>query len=100
MASGSLASEHVHDLLAAGADPNLPDKHGWTPLHYAAEHSAFTSRNSKILNPSKNISILLEAGADASITNGAGETAFDLAQKKDKLRGTDAYEQLKAATHK
>ncbi|KAJ5833535.1 hypothetical protein N7474_001846 [Penicillium riverlandense] len=39
--SGNL--ESVYSILQAGANPNIADKHGLTPLHLAAEHQVNTS---------------------------------------------------------
>ncbi len=79
--------ENVIALLKVGADPNALGRGGWTALLSAA------------FGPVPEIiSLLLAAGTDASITSESGETAFDFAQKNDKLRGTAAYEQLKAAS--
>lgn len=88
-AARSGKSENVVALLTAGADPTALGRGGWTALHSAAFGSV-----------PEVISILLAAGTDAGITTESGETAFDFAQNNDRLRSTDAYEQLKAATNK
>ncbi|MGH1369335.1 MAG: hypothetical protein ACRBCL_12030 [Maritimibacter sp.] len=51
-----------------GADPNHLDGRGWSALHYGA--ASFV--------PSEIVPILLEAGADPSLTNTQGERAVDL----------------------
>ena len=53
-------------LLEHGADPNIQDKLGGTPLHYAA----FRGANVEIIN------VLLDAGADPRIKNSAQVHAF------------------------
>jgi len=56
-----LLSTHMFDI-------NIPDKIGWTPLHYAASHSSL-----------KCISLLLEHGASIDAMNDQGLTPVDLA---------------------
>ncbi len=54
----------VRSLLAAGADPNLPNDRGWTPLHQAA-----------ITNHTPLVSLLLDAGAAVTVSaHGDGGT--------------------------
>jgi uncharacterized protein len=55
--------ENFRMLMAAGADPNAPDRTGDTPLHMAAKINAFA----RVLD-------LLEAGADPGATNRRGTT--------------------------
>ena len=55
--------ENFRMLLAAGADPNAPDRMGDTPLHVAAKINAFA----RALD-------LLKAGADPRATNQRGTT--------------------------
>ena len=55
--------ENFRRLLAAGADPNAPDRMGDTPLHVAAKINAFA----RVLD-------LLKAGADPTAANGRGTT--------------------------
>lgn len=57
--------ELVELLLAAGADPNLRDKQGATPLHRAAA----------VWLGADSVSALLAAGADASLRDANGDTA-------------------------
>jgi ankyrin repeat protein len=57
-------------LVQRGADVNVRQRHGWTPLHSAAHNG------SEAL-----VDALLAAGADAAATNDDGVTAADLARK-------------------
>jgi ankyrin repeat protein len=66
-------------LLAAGADPNTRQRHGFTPLHSAAANGDLTS-----------VEALLAAGADAGATNDEGRTPLDLAEAEGDLVVADA----------
>ena len=57
-------------LVERGADVNVRQRHGWTPLHSAAHNGSEALVNA-----------LLAAGADAAATNDDGVTAADLASK-------------------
>ena len=57
-------------LIAAGADPNARQRHGWTPLHGAAQ-----SGDRAV------VEALLAAGADRTLTHDGGKTAADVARE-------------------
>ncbi|HUQ16508.1 MAG TPA: ankyrin repeat domain-containing protein [Candidatus Saccharimonadales bacterium] len=57
-------------LIAAGADPNAKQRHGWTPLHGAAG-----SGDRAV------IGALLTAGADPTLANDDGKRAADIARE-------------------
>lgn len=80
--------ELIATLLKAGANLEANDKDGFTPLMYAAQ----TNQNPEM------IITLLRAGADAKAKNKAGQTVLDCAQYNEKLKGTDAYRQLREAS--
>ncbi|TDH71807.1 hypothetical protein CCR75_003537 [Bremia lactucae] len=61
----------VEQLLDAGADPQVEDAEGNTPLH-------FTSRDGNY----RATYLLLTAGADPDMPNENQETAFDMAEKQ------------------
>lgn len=68
-----MASEYGHIelvkfLLESGADLNMVDDDGWTPLHYASRHGNFEI-----------IELLLDLGADINIKNEKGYTALHYA---------------------
>ena len=71
------------------ADVNARNEFGWTALMYAAEAGA-----------AETVRILLKAGADASVKDTDGKTAWDHAQDNEKLKGTDAYWMLNDARFK
>jgi ankyrin repeat protein len=75
--------------LKAGADVNARNKYGLTALIAAAGHGT-----------AENMKVLLDAGADASVKDKDGKTAWDLAQDNEKLKGTDAYWMLNDARYK
>lgn len=58
-------------LVAAGADVNVAQRHGWTPLHGAA-HSGDREL----------VELLLARGADPDAKHQEGKTALDLAREK------------------
>ncbi|KAF4046853.1 Ankyrin repeat [Phytophthora infestans] len=64
-------SSIVEQLLDAGADPQVEDADGNTPLH-------FTSRDGNY----RATYLLLTAGADPDMPNELDETAFDMAEKQ------------------
>lgn len=67
----SAATDNVFHLLAAGADANLPDRDGWTPLHSCAFYHL-----------PQFIPALLAAGADPTQRDRQGLTPTDRAQKQ------------------
>jgi len=95
--------EICQQLIAADADVNKP---GWAPLHYAAsqarleviqlllDHSAYIDAESPNgttplmmaaqYGTPEAVKLLLEAGADPSLKNALGLTAFDFAQRAER----------------
>jgi ankyrin repeat protein len=63
-----LQSDVVRILLEAGANPNVRQSAGWTPLHAAAMNGDVTS-----------VELLLVSGADPNATNDEGRSVIDLA---------------------
>jgi ankyrin repeat protein len=57
-------------LLEAGANPNVRQSAGWTPLHAAAMNGDLAS-----------VDLLLAAGADPAATNEEGRSVADLANE-------------------
>jgi ankyrin repeat protein len=81
--------EVIAALLKAGAEIEAEDDHGLTALMYAAS----STQNPEV------IIALLKAGADGKKEDLAvGKTAFEWAQGNEKLKGTDALQQLEAAS--
>ncbi len=67
-----LHADVVRILLDAGANPNVRQSAGWTPLHAAAMNGDLTS-----------VELLLAAGADPTATNEEGRSVTDLANESD-----------------
>jgi ankyrin repeat protein len=61
--------EVIDRLLDSGADPNVPDKNGTTPLHRAVRNRCSAA-----------VARLLEAGADPDVRNRRGSSARQLTQ--------------------
>jgi ankyrin repeat protein len=68
------SAEVMTALLAAGADPNVTDSVGNTPLMRCA-----------LIAPPEAIELLLRAGADAAAQNADGRSAADLVRKRLEL---------------
>jgi ankyrin repeat protein len=68
-------------LLKEGADPNLPDDNGFSPLHFAAQQSLPEAAR-----------ILLDAGADPNIKDSFGNTP--LARAGCTARGVEVVRML------
>ena len=76
-------------LLEAGANPNLQDNSGKSPLHYAAAYGI-----------PKIVSALLDAGADPAANDKSGKTPWDYAKENSALEGTEVYWRLNEARFK
>ena len=79
-----LTPEGVRAALDAGADVEARTEYGMTPLMFAAG----ANENPEV------VQVLLDAGADATAKNGGGETAWDLIQDNEALKGSKAYWRL------
>ena len=67
--------EAIAFLLFLGANPDIQDRYGWTPLHQAVRnvlHNADQSGESK--------QMLIRAGCNPDIKNNTGETALQVGQ--------------------
>ena len=73
----------IKALLKAGANPNIKDNDGNTPLHVAA-----------VSGQTEAITALLKAGANPHIKNNAGHRPIDIARL---FEHHEAYEVLKLA---
>jgi uncharacterized protein len=73
-AASAAQPEIVRLLLDAGADPNVRQRHGYTPLHAAAANADLSS-----------VEALLAAAADVTAANDDGDTALTLAEKSGDL---------------
>jgi TPR repeat protein len=76
------SAEQVKEAIDGGADMNMADGKGYTPLMHA-----ITADKGEIAN------LLLDRGADAGARDSAGKTALDIAAGKD-LRDTELYRRL------
>lgn len=62
----------VKMLIEAGADPNIKDQHGYTPLYFARRYSSPASEPARRKSYLEIISFLLNHGADPSIKDQNG----------------------------
>ena len=83
----SATVEEVRACLSAGEDPNEQDTQGLTALHRAARETG---------DPAV-IEALLEAGANPRASSIAGRLPWDFALRNDKIKGSEAYQQLRTA---
>ncbi|NLX58749.1 MAG: hypothetical protein GXY74_06640 [Phycisphaerae bacterium] len=81
--------ESVAFLIARGADVNVGDDEGNTPLHYAAGTSGYMQLSGTTpdrvyrvteFHRRRMLLLLLLAGADVSVCNGEGKTPLDVAE--------------------
>ena len=82
-------AEVVQLLIAAGAEVNARDEYGDTPLHTAAQEGT-----------AEMVQLLITAGADITAKKGDGRSVWLLAQKNEKLAGTEALWSLAEALGK
>lgn len=82
-------ARQVEEAINNGANVNAVDEYGETALMSAAR----SNRNPEV------ISVLLKNGADASIRDNEGKIAVDYAAVNTRLKNTDAYQELIAASN-
>ncbi|MFI5378175.1 MAG: ankyrin repeat domain-containing protein [Tepidisphaerales bacterium] len=67
-------------LLSRGADPNVTDRDGDTPLHIVASEASVRWRDSTPAERVRFAELLISHGADLNFKNRAGKTPLDLAK--------------------
>lgn len=79
-------TDTVRLLLARGADPNLPDRHGNGPLWHATREASQQPRPGTAPFDLQVVAMLLDAGADPHHCNRAGRTPPGWAQWSQELQ--------------
>ena len=74
----------IETLLENGADPNVTDDKGQTPLHFIAQKGIGKNQ----------VQLLLEYGADLNIRDDAGQTPLDYAKKAKRKSFVDFLTKL------
>ena len=78
-------AESVKMLIVAGADVNLNNKQGYSPIQLAA-----------LSGTAEKVQMLLDADADVSTKDATGRTALDLAQRRTDEQGKKIAELLQS----
>jgi ankyrin repeat protein len=108
-------------MLEGGADVNVRNKYGKTPLHYAAKSGtpenitalleAGADVNARDMDgwtplyyaaefgTPENITALLEVGADVNARDEGGKNPFDFAEDNPNVKGTGAYWKMNDARY-
>jgi ankyrin repeat protein len=77
--------DRLEAALASGAEVNLRDDNGFTPLHYAV-----------LADNGPAVRLLLAAGADPAATDPQGRTAQQAAEQEQKLSAIQAFDRFEA----
>ena len=87
------SAEVLDALLSGGANVNVGDRRGHTPLMLALDPN-FEAQSGTRLDI---VQALLDAGADPTVENGNKETALDLAERHPEAAGEDVIRALRSA---
>lgn len=99
----SMASESVEWLLRNGADSNLPDASGWTPLHLAIDVETDSAKQHYVVTgkfpaAAKLATLLLQHGADPNAMDKKGQTALMLAHSQGNAEAVEVLEHFGAGS--
>lgn len=82
----------VKVLLDAGADPNVRDLHGGTPLMKAVTVGYSDDRSALLTNKAEVIRLLLKGGADPQMKDRLGDTPWQAAMTTEEFDLVDVFE--------
>lgn len=83
------------ELILSGADVDLQDDTGWTPLHYAIDSEVDCAVQTDTSIDYSLIEFLLEKGANPSITDAEGITPIQLMKKLEEMYSSQTHLKFK-----